>query len=98
MPDRPDVRASNVRSLIVITAVVIVLVVAFAYTAGWLSPGRLTPSKIVDSLAPPGGPALGFKAQSRDRHVLHRQLRVQRGPARRSPGRSSLPPALIRSR
>jgi len=61
MPDRPDVRASNVRSLIVITAVVIVLVAAFAYTAGWLSPGRLTPSKIVDSLAPPGGPALGFR-------------------------------------
>ncbi len=34
---------------------------AFVYTAGWLTPGRLTPSKIVNSLAPPGGPALGFR-------------------------------------
>jgi len=34
---------------------------AFAYTAGWLSPERLTPAKIVDALAPPGGPALGHR-------------------------------------
>ncbi|HEY2131484.1 MAG TPA: catalase family peroxidase [Acetobacteraceae bacterium] len=34
---------------------------AFAYTAGWLSPQRLTPNKIVAALAPPTGPALGHR-------------------------------------
>ncbi|MFC7053110.1 catalase family peroxidase [Hansschlegelia quercus] len=34
---------------------------AFAYTAGWLSPDRLTPAKVVDAFAPPGGPALGHR-------------------------------------
>ena len=61
MAGRPDSPASNVRSLIVIAVVVAALVAAFVYTAGWLSPGRLTPAKLVDSLAPPGGPALGFR-------------------------------------
>jgi catalase len=35
--------------------------VAFAYTAGWLSPDRLTSSKLVAAFAPPGGPALGHR-------------------------------------
>ena len=61
MAGRPDSPASNVRSLIIIAVVAAALVAAFAYTAGWLSPQRLTPAKIVDSLAPPGGPALGFR-------------------------------------
>ncbi len=47
--------------LAIIAAVVGVLAVAFAYTAGWLSPHRLTPKKLVASLAPPGGPALGHR-------------------------------------
>jgi catalase len=34
---------------------------AFAYTAGWLSPQRLTPAKLVDALAPLTGPALGHR-------------------------------------
>ena len=34
---------------------------AFAYTAGWLSPDRLTPDKLVDAFAPPTGPALGHR-------------------------------------
>jgi catalase len=34
---------------------------AFGYTAGWFSPQRLTPVKLVDALAPPGGPALGHR-------------------------------------
>jgi catalase len=34
---------------------------AFAYTAGWFSPERLTPPKMVDAFAPPGGPALGHR-------------------------------------
>ena len=40
---------------------VIVGAAAFAYTAGWFSPERLTPNKVVDAFAPPGGPALGHR-------------------------------------
>ncbi|HEY2049032.1 MAG TPA: catalase family peroxidase [Caulobacteraceae bacterium] len=42
-----------------IAGVVAIGAVAFVFTAGWLSPHRLTPEKLVASLAPPGGPALG---------------------------------------
>jgi catalase len=48
-------------SLILIAVVVGGAAGAFAYTAGWLSPQRLTPDKMVDALAPPGGPALGHR-------------------------------------
>jgi catalase len=61
MADRPTSNASNVRSLVLIAVVVVALVAAFAFTAGWLSPARLTPAKIVNALAPPGGPTLGFR-------------------------------------
>ncbi len=47
--------------LLFIATVVGVAAVAFAYTAGWLSPHRLTPEKMVAALAPPGGPALGHR-------------------------------------
>ena len=47
--------------LAVIAAIVGLSAVAFGYTAGWLSPERLTPAKLVDALAPPGGPALGHR-------------------------------------
>ncbi|MEB0113673.1 catalase family peroxidase [Variovorax sp. RTB1] len=47
--------------LALIAAVVAVIAAAFAYTAGWLSPDRVTQTKIVDNLAPPGGAALGFR-------------------------------------
>ena len=33
----------------------------FAYTAGWLSPGRITPTNLLDALAPPTRPALGCR-------------------------------------
>ena len=42
----------------IIAAVAAVVAIVFAYTAGWLSPQRLTPKKLVAALAPPGGPAL----------------------------------------
>ncbi|MBP0588564.1 catalase family peroxidase [Paraburkholderia sp. LEh10] len=61
MPDRPGSNASSARSLALIAIAVAVVVLAFAYTAGWLSPQRLTPAKIVNGLAPPDGPALGFR-------------------------------------
>src|SRR5277367_2101463 len=47
--------------LVVIAAVVGVVAIVFAYTAGWLSPQRLTPEKLVSALAPPGGPSLGHR-------------------------------------
>lgn len=47
--------------VLIIAAVVGIAAVAFAYTAGWLSPQRLTPKKLVAALAPPGGPALGHR-------------------------------------
>src|SRR5580692_7536224 len=33
----------------------------FAYTAGWFSPQRLTPDKLVAAFAPPTGVALGHR-------------------------------------
>src|SRR3984957_4894958 len=44
-----------------IAVVVGIAAIGFAYTAGWLSPNRLTPKKLVAGLAPPGGPALGHR-------------------------------------
>src|ERR1700749_1962591 len=47
--------------VVIIAVVVGVAAIAFTYTAGWLSPQRLTPKKLVATLAPPGGPALGHR-------------------------------------
>ena len=52
---------SPVGSLVLIAAIVGGSAAAFAYTAGWLSPNRLTPQKIVAALAPPTGPVLGHR-------------------------------------
>ena len=43
-------------SLALIAAFVVAVAAAFAYTAGWFSPQRLTPGKLVDAFAPPSGP------------------------------------------
>ncbi|MBV9628203.1 MAG: catalase family peroxidase [Xanthobacteraceae bacterium] len=48
-------------SLALIAIVIGIASVGFAYTAGWLSPDRLTPGKLVAALAPPGGPSLGHR-------------------------------------
>jgi catalase len=48
-------------SMVLIAIVVGAAAVTFAYTAGWFSPGRLTPNKVVDAFAPPGGAALGHR-------------------------------------
>lgn len=60
---RPQSKGAGaaIGGFLVIGAVVVLGAGAFAYTAGWLSPERLTPAKIVNSLAPPGGPALGHR-------------------------------------
>jgi catalase len=52
-PHRPSAR-SAFGSLVLIAAVVGAAAAAFAYTAGWFSPQRLTPGKLVDALTPPG--------------------------------------------
>jgi catalase len=61
MDKRPSSTPSAAGSMVLIVLVVVVLVAAFFYTAGWLSPSRLTPARLVDGLAPPSGPALGFR-------------------------------------
>ena len=49
-------------SLVVIAIVIVVGAAAFAYTAGWLSPQRLTPDRLVDALTPPTRePPLGHR-------------------------------------
>lgn len=61
MDDRPSSNPSAVRSMILIVAVLVVAVAAFVYTSGWLSRERISPAQLVDSLAPPDGPALGLR-------------------------------------
>ena len=61
METKPNSARSERRSLAIIVLAVVVIVIAFCFTAGWLSPSRLTPAKLIDSLAPPGGPAPGFR-------------------------------------
>ena len=56
-----ELRRGALWSLALIAIVIGVASAAFAYTAGWLSPNRLTPGKLVAALAPPGGPALGHR-------------------------------------
>jgi len=48
-------------SLVLITIIIAGGAAAFAYTAGWFSPQRLTPDKMVDALAPPTGEPLGHR-------------------------------------
>jgi catalase len=59
-PDRPST-LSIFASLVLIAIIVGGAAAAFAYTAGWFSPQRLTADRIVDALAPPGGPSLGHR-------------------------------------
>jgi catalase len=59
-PDRQPGRIP-LGPLTLIAVVVAVGAGAFAYTAGWLSPRRVTPNKVVAAFAPPGGPALGHR-------------------------------------
>src|SRR5271170_2510820 len=48
-------------SLALIAIVIGAGAAAFAYTAGWFSPQRLTPDKLLAALAPPTGPSLGHR-------------------------------------
>ncbi len=57
---RPPAR-SAFGSLVLIAVMAGAGAAAFAYTAGWLSPQRLTPDKMVDAFAPPPGAPLGHR-------------------------------------
>jgi catalase len=57
----PEPHYSVFGRLVLIAVVVGAGAAAFAYTAGWLSPQRLTPTKLVDALAPAAGPSLGHR-------------------------------------
>src|SRR5271170_7422393 len=60
-PHRPPAR-SVFGSLVLIAVVIGVGAAAFAYTAGWFSPQRLTPNRMVDAFTPPGDkPPLGHR-------------------------------------
>ncbi len=58
----PDSRRSLPYGSLALIAVIIGAGASvFAYTAGWFSPQRLTPNKMVAAFAPPGGPDLGHR-------------------------------------
>ena len=57
---RPPAR-SVFGSLVLIAVVVGASAAAFTYTAGWFSPQRLTPDKMVDAFTPPTGVPLGHR-------------------------------------
>ena len=61
MPSPSPSPAAAIGSLALIGAVVVGGAAAFAYTGGFLTPDRLSPAKIVDALAPPSGPVLGYR-------------------------------------
>lgn len=52
---------STTGRLVLIAVVVAGSAAAFAYTAGWFTPERVTPAKVVSILAPPNGPVLGYR-------------------------------------
>jgi catalase len=54
-------QAHSFGSLALIAVVIASSAAAFAYTAGWFSPQRLTPGKLVGAFAPPTGVALGHR-------------------------------------
>jgi catalase len=59
-PHRPPAR-SMFGSLVLIAVVAGASAAAFAYTAGWFSPQRLTPDKMVDAFTPPTDASLGHR-------------------------------------
>ena len=62
MPEasRPTPR-NAIGSLALIAGVVAFVAATFSYTAGWFSPERLTPQKLVDGFTGPSGPPLGHR-------------------------------------
>ena len=62
MPERPSLTSKQFLGAIVLIGVAVGgSAAAFAYTSGWLSPGRLTPERIVDALGHRGGDPVGHR-------------------------------------
>jgi len=59
--ERGERKSLPVGPLVAIAAVVVVAAGAFAYTAGWLTPQRLTPEKLVAAVQPPTGGVPGHR-------------------------------------
>jgi len=57
----PKSQLTALGSLALIGIIVAASAGAFAYAAGWLSPKRLTPERLVAALAPADGPSLGHR-------------------------------------
>jgi catalase len=57
----PEPHRSVLGSLALIAIVIGAAAALVAYTAGWFSPERLTPTRLVDALAPSDGPSLGHR-------------------------------------
>ncbi|QDP21952.1 catalase family peroxidase [Bradyrhizobium cosmicum] len=56
-----NVPRSRLGSLVLIAAVLGGGAAVFAYTAGWFSPGRLSPERMIAALTPPSGAPLGHR-------------------------------------
>jgi catalase len=61
VPEPRQPARSAFGSLVIIFAVIAGSAAVFAYTAGWFSPRRLTPEKMLEALAPPTGAAPGHR-------------------------------------
>ena len=62
MPERSSLTSKQfLAAIVLIGGAVGGSTAAFAYTSGWLSPGRLTPERIVDALGHRGGDPFGHR-------------------------------------
>jgi catalase len=57
----PEPHRLPLGSLVLISIVIGAGAALFAFTAGWFSPERLTPTRLVEALAPSAGPSLGHR-------------------------------------
>jgi catalase len=60
-PKAPLARSAMAGRFALIGGVVLLSALAFAYAGGWLSPGRLTPARMVAALSDRGGDPLGHR-------------------------------------
>jgi hypothetical protein len=67
----------STRGLGSVALIVAVGAAGFAYTAGWLSPRRITPTKLLDALAL-DPPSTRLPVQPRQRHLLNGRFRLER--------------------
>ena len=92
-------RRSPPPSLLGFLVLLVVLVgggaATFAYTAGWLSPERLTPVRMVDAFKPAGGVPLGHR-KNHAKGICFTGVFEANGAGSALSGPRSSPPASIR--